>query len=234
MTRDDHAVRALPRCSFLAVMLLGSSAALQAGDNILEAYDPTLTTYVASGASAAQDIRPHYAQRSRGIDGQGLRGSGYQPDLGTYGVMETDLTFPAYVPWGIRRSFNSLQETSTPSHRDSNGPQGYNWFQNSMPELVFYDDPGDPDDDVIYLIQGAGSYSEYQRYDASSDEFRGVNGTHGVFQYAAGAGGEPDTYTLYLPSGMKMVFFGDNTASNKADWQLWKIIGTNGADVAYV
>ena len=110
---------------------------------------------------------------------------------------------------------------------DSNGYQGKNWFQTSQPEIVLYDDAVDAND-RIYLIYGADRFAEFRRANSTSDEFKGVNGAAGCFQYAAGAGSEPDTYTLTDPEGHEFVFFGFDADADPAEGQLWKILDAGG------
>ncbi len=227
-------------------------------DALLVHYDASLVTRKITSATDVQDVLPVALQRGAFLDGTSRAGSafgwmvGASPfgesmngqrswsgiDLatGSYTITTVDLALPARQPWVVGRSYNSAQTDSGSSHRDSDGYQGHNWMQMSQPELVFYDDAGSSDDDLLYLVYGADRYIEFRRRQTddtptySSTAWRAVNGGGGVIIYASGS---PDTYTYYDQRGNEAVFFGDNTASNKADWQLWKVTDAGGS-TAYV
>ncbi|MBK9189246.1 MAG: hypothetical protein IPM33_09860 [Phycisphaerales bacterium] len=153
---------------------------------------------------------------------------------GTYSPMEVDLAFPAQVPWVVGRTFNARQADSGGTHFDSNGYQGKNWFQISQPEIRLYDADSTPSTkqaaDLIYLVYGADRYVEFQRTDNDANTFRGVNGAAGVFTYEAGS---PDLYVYTDQQGNRTYFFGGNTASDRANWQVWKFVDPAG-NTAYV
>lgn len=91
--------------------------------------------------------------------------------------------------------------------------------------------------DILYLIGGADRFSEYKRVNTPvhgvGTTYKAVNGASGVFKYEAGAGSEPDTYTLHDQEGNEIVFFGFDADSGVAAGQLWKITDMAG-NVAYV
>jgi hypothetical protein len=147
---------------------------------------------IAPVATSVQDAAPLVAQRGVNVDGSrrsgGLFGAalagnpygeswnanaslggGVLLHTGTYAPLEVDLTLPAQVPWMVGRTYNARQDDG--SHHDSDGPQGYNWFQISMPEIVLYEGATD-DLDVLYIVYGADRFIEFKRHDASSDEFK--------------------------------------------------------------
>ena len=235
-----------------------SSSKAAVTDPILEIFTDSLTTYLASGASNIQDIRPQAGHRGTNLEGtyraapsqrMAIRGNpfenvwsesqvnGVRLLTGTYGIQDVDLVLPAEgFSWVIGRSYNARQETSGAAHRDSDGYQGKNWFQNSQPEIVLHEHATDDEKDVLYLVYGADRYAEYKRVDiggGTSNSFKGTNGAAGVFQYAAGTGSEPDTYTLTDQNGNEIVFFGFDGDADPAEGQIWKI--TDPADnTAYV
>ncbi|MFN0012210.1 MAG: RHS repeat-associated core domain-containing protein [Phycisphaerales bacterium] len=140
----------------------------------------------------------------------------------------TDLALPAPgFSWTVGRSHNSRQNiVTTLTHRDSNGYQGYNWFQSSQPEIMFVDGSG-TSTDTVYLVYGADRFAEFL-YKAT-DQYKGVMGNAGVFKRTSGS---PDTWVYYDQRGLKTTFFGGNTSSNRANWQLWKIEDQAG-NIAY-
>jgi RHS repeat-associated protein len=142
---------------------------------------------------------------------------------GAFTATDVDIALPAPgFSWVIGRSYSAMHDDLTdPPQYTSDGYQGFNWFQMSQPELVLYVDSVTPANSTLRLIYGADRFAEYKRTGASSNEYRGVNGATGVFQYASGS---PDTWTLYDDRGYQTVFFGGNTSSNRGNWLLWKII----------
>src|SRR5690606_18419124 len=52
----------------------------------------------------------------------------------------------------------------------------------------------------------------------------------GIVEYESGS---PDLYVYYDQNGNRTYFFGGNTSSNRADWQLWKFVDPAG-NTAYV
>jgi RHS repeat-associated protein len=231
----------------LALALLAGTPAL--GQAVLEIESSTLTAYKPTGATTGQGVRPLVANRGVHLDGtarlpslQGwmLAGNPFgerwdsslflgevRLDLGAYTPTEVDLALPAQVPWIIGRSYNGQQDNS--GHYDSDGYQGKNWYQMSQPELHFF--AGATNDlDVITIVYGADRYIEFKRIALNGTEFKSKNGAAGVIQYVSGT---PDTYVYYDQRGMKTTFFGNNTSSNRANWQIWKIEDPAG-NVAYV
>ncbi len=159
----------------------------------------------------------------------GLDDGGPQPSMngvdlvrGALRTQEIDIAMPAPgFAWRIARSYSAAQGVSG-SPMDSNGHQGRNWFQDSQPEILFYNDATDSED-MVYIVWGAAAYSEFQRV-STSNVFKGKNGTSGLVEFASGTGGEPDTWTFLNASGVEAVFF----ASGTADRQLWKITDAAG------
>jgi RHS repeat-associated protein len=146
---------------------------------------------------------------------------------GAYTPTDVDISLPAPgFSWPIGRSYGALNDDTDPN---ANSPQGYNWMQSSQAEIVFIDQ-SDNTKDTVRLMYGASAYAEFVRGSSTNNEFKGVNGASGVFKYVAGS---PDTWTYYDVSGTKAVFFGGNTASNAANWQVWKYIDAAG-NTAYV
>jgi RHS repeat-associated protein len=230
-------------------------ATISLADPILQINSDSLTTFKPTSATAVQDVRPLAVQRGVGIDGTLRAQAGFPwafaanpfeaPPVtaaldevslasGSYGSFEIDLTLPEQVPWVIGRSFNARQETSGSSHRDSDGYQGKNWFQISQPELLFHDADSNGStreaEDLMYLVYGADRYIEFKRTDDDEDTFRGVNGAAGVIEYESGS---PDLWVYYDQIGNRTYFFGDNTSSGRADWQIWKFVDPAG-NIAYV
>jgi hypothetical protein len=255
-TRPSTGSASLKLLSMLAAC---GSAWTVSADPILQTHSTSLTSYVYTGSSRVQGVRPLAIQRGVHLDGSGragsvfgwaMAGNPFEPgtggscgsgklgdialETGAYAPMEVDAAFPAQVPWIIGRTYSQVQETSTPAHQDSDGYQGKNWFQMSQPELRLYDADSNPgtkgDADIIYLIYGADRYIEFDRTAANADTFRAVNGAAGVIELEAGS---PDVYVYYDQQGNRTYFFGDDTASNVADWQLWKVVDPAG-NTAYV
>ena len=222
---------------------------------ILAIHPESLTTYLPSSATTIQDVQPQVGQRGTNLEGSFRAGpsqlmringnpfesvwrapsvSGLRLDMGTFGVQDTDIALPAEgFSWVIGRSYNARQEDSGSSHRDSDGYQGKNWFQNSQPEILLYEHATDDAKDVVYLYYGADRFAEYQRFSESSDDFKGTNGAAGIIEYTAGSGGEPDTYKLTDQHGNALTFFGFDANASPADGQIWKIVDPAG-NTAYV
>ena len=236
------------RWTSLAIALCGFGSVVHA-DQILQIYNDSLTTYLPSSGTAVQGVKPLAEQRGVGVDGTrrssgafawalagnpfeapqgGSSFGGVSLSTGGYAPMEYDLSLPAQVRWTIGRTYNSRQSSA------SNGYQGWNWFQTSQPEIAFYDHDNDSGttqaEDMVYLVFGADRYVEFKRTGSSDTTFRGVNGAAGVFQYVSGS---PDTYVYSDQNGNRTYFFGSNTASHAADWQLWKFVDPAG-NAAYV
>jgi len=222
---------------------------------VVTKFDRTLTTYTANASSASQDLFPQALQRGSGIEGrvrarvtQGFNiaanpfegawsdesVNGIQLATGTYRIEDVDVALPADIPWVVGRTYNARQDNS--GHRDSDGYQGKNWFQNSQPEIQLSEHATDDDKDVVYVYYGADRFAEYKRVylvSGTSDEFQGTNGAAGVLAYTAGAGGEPDLYTLTDNAGRVTTFFGFDGNAGAAAGQVWKITDSAG-NVAYV
>jgi hypothetical protein len=237
----------------LVAALAGSvlvSSGLVLYSKVLEVYDTSLTSYLTSAKTLVQDLRPRAEQRGVNLDGSmrsapthGLalagnpfesawRGhdshNGVRLDTGTYGPTDVDLALPAPgTPWRIGRSYNDRQDAA--GLFDSNGYAGRNWANTSQPELLLFAG-ATADLDVVYLVYGADRYVEFQRTGVSSADFKAKNGAAGAFSIAEGS---PDIWTYIDPIGTESKFFGGNTASNQANWQLWKITDQAG-NVAYV
>jgi RHS repeat-associated protein len=247
MVRIAPLARSLAHRIFPACLLLCGVAL---ADQILEIYDVSLTTYLPTGKTTTQNCRPRPEQRGVNIDGS-LRSapalpmaisgnpfeavwrghdtlSGVRLDTGTFSPTEIDISLPAPgFRWTIGRSYNARQDDS--GQFNSNGYQGYNWFQSSQPELHFYDSATNSED-TIYLVYGADRYVEFLRKSTNSNDFKGKNGAAGAFTYASGS---PDIWTYTDAVGNEIKFFGGNTSSNRANWQLWKMTDPDG-NVAYV
>src|SRR6185436_4983721 len=199
-----------------------TSLPLATTDPILEIHTDGLTTYRYTGNTPIQAIRPMAGQRGVNLDGSyraapsqrmAIQGNPFEDvwgafrvndmrlDLGTYQAQDVDIALPATgFSWVIGRTYNARQEDSGGAQRDSNGYQGYNWFQNSQPEIRFYDTIPDSKDKV-YLTYGADRWAEYRRDTSSSDViYRGTNGNAGLIQRFVDVD-EPDTYVLYDQNG---------------------------------
>ncbi|MFN7021239.1 MAG: RHS repeat-associated core domain-containing protein [Phycisphaerales bacterium] len=238
----------------VALATLWPAAAARA-DQILQTSSDSLTTYKYAGNTRVQGVRPRAEQRGVGLDGVQRAGgalpwtlagnpfesaqagealSGVRLATGAYAPMEIDLALPAQVPWMVGRTFNARQADSGGAHIDSDGYQGKNWFQISQPEIRLYDADGNAGTkqaaDLVYLVYGADRYVEFKRTDDNADTFRGVNGAAGIVEYESGS---PDLYVYYDQNGNRTYFFGGNTSSNRADWQLWKLVDPAG-NTAYV
>ncbi|MDP1662697.1 MAG: hypothetical protein Q8L55_12355 [Phycisphaerales bacterium] len=202
--------------------------------------DASLMTVTHMTRTARQDCLPLWWNRGADLEG-GIRFGGDVPaspgfssgmgaatmggiELASLGfaMSEVDMALPTNGPAVvIGRSFNHRQGADT-SVAASNGLQGYNWFQTAMPEVELWTGGGSNADDVLYLVYGANRFMEFKRTALNATTFKGINGTTGVVSYAAGNGTTTyDTYTITDQNGWSWVFWGGNTAGNKADWQLW-------------
>lgn len=229
---------------FAAAALVPAALASQ----ILEISSDSLTTYLAA-KSHVQDAKPRAEQRAVNLDGSlregstlplGIQGNpfenawrgevksnGVRLDTGTWAPLEVDLSLPATVRWTVGRTFNARAENS--GQYDSNGYQGWNWFQTSQPEIVLYDDATDTKD-TLYLVLGADRYIGFVRTGNGSDTYKAKNGAAGAFLRTSGS---PDTWAYYDPNGMVATFFGFNTTDADHAGQFWRIANANG-DTAYV
>lgn len=221
------------------------------GSPILENDSTTLTTYKPSAASKIQNVRPQVLQRGVNIDGslragvplgwslagnpfgEGWNGNArmgdVRLDLGAYAPTEIDLALPSTgLRWTVGRTYNGVQRNGG-SHFNSDGPQGFNWFQTSQPEIVFYDD-ADNTKDTVYIIYGADRFAEFVRVTSTATVFKGKNGAAGAVKYVSGS---PDTYEYSDQHNNRVYFFGFNTSSNATDGQFWKMTDPAG-NTAYV
>lgn len=236
----------------LLTMICGLATVSSASAQILEGDDDTLTASpIGLGRSRVNNLIQSPIQRGTRLDGGIVRsgtaplglaanpassswnGNGFLGDVdlssGFYSPSDVDMSLPAPgFSWTVGRSFTSKNDHATP---DSDGPQGINWMQSSQVEIVYIPDTTpDPTKDVVRLIYGAAAFVDFVRGSSTNNEFKGVNGATGVFKYVSGS---PDTWTLTDPSGMQAVFFGGNTGSNQANWQVWKYVDPAG-NTAYV
>jgi RHS repeat-associated protein len=229
--------------SALSLLLaLMATAGLAAAQQILETYNDSLTTYLPSGNSTQQGVRPLHTQRGVNLDGSlrsrpgfptHLQGNPYENawvgqqyqgdlrvDVGAYAPTDVDIALPSTgISWVVGRTYNTAQQTSGSAAMDSNGYQGYNWFQTSQPEIVLFSGAS-ADKDVLYLIYGADRFVEFQRQNSTSNQFKGKNGAAGCFDYATGS---PQVYTYTDQIGNQWAFFGFNTTSHICDGQFWKV-----------
>ncbi len=255
--RSSIAACAMRAARPLASLLLGAALVGAAqGAQILESYSASLTTYLYAGNTDVQGVRPRHDQRGVHLDGSARSGAFFgwafagnpfesgaggarlgdiRLDIGAYSPSFVDIALPASPggAWVVGRTYNGLQETSSPAHLDSDGYQGKNWFQSSQPEIRLFEGASD-DLDVVYIVYGADRYLEFQRVGESDVEFKGKNGAAGVVKFVAGT---PDTYVYFDQHGTLTYFFGGDTDSGRADWQLWKVVGaadSSGSHTAYV
>ncbi|MFO0981425.1 MAG: DUF6531 domain-containing protein [Planctomycetota bacterium] len=215
----------------------------------------SLTTYLPSGGTAVQGVRPLPGQRGISLDGSVRAGTpmgaaaagnpllssggcGSKGDhsgmlgpislsTGTYVVNDVDLALPApgVFRFVVGRSYNTRQDSS--GHLDSNGPQGKNWFQSSMMELQFYDgDANKEATDYVYLVYGADRYIEFKRVADDSNDFRATNGAAGVIVHVPDGTSEPDLFKYTDQNGNQFWFFGVDADAGSASGQLWKILDT--------
>jgi hypothetical protein len=218
---------------------------------LLEIQNTTLTSYLAA-ATSVQGVSPRVRHRGVGIDGAARSGSTHPMHLagnpfgsvwnanqslggvklatGAFAQRDVDLALPAEGPmWQIGRSFSNRQEDSSGAYTSS-GYQGQNWFQTSQPEIVVYWDTaqGTKDaDDVVYLVYGADAFLEFQRYTATSVEFKGMNGAAGMVEFVDG-GADPDLYVYTDQWGYEFRFFGFDGDAGSAAGQFWKVTDPGG------
>ncbi|MEM7229245.1 MAG: hypothetical protein AAF432_10580, partial [Planctomycetota bacterium] len=247
--------------AMLCALSASSVVCASFADQILDIDASTLTDFKPSSASGVQDILPIVEHRGVNIDGsvragstrgfrmngnpfgeswnRNLMFSGVRLDVGSFVINDVDIALPATVPWIIGRSYNALQETSGGTSRNSAGYQGVNWFQNSQPELVFYDSTDA--EDRIYLVYGADRFIEFKRVQTgsdpdtySADTFRATNGAAGMIEVSTNVSA-PDIATYYDQIGNQHAFFwiGDADIDDAKEGQFWKTTNPAG-DIAYV
>jgi YD repeat-containing protein len=243
------------RAALASLALIAGYRPISASNQILEIHDGSLTTYLPSGNTNIQGVRPLAAQRGVNIDGS-LRAAPALPmqlagnpfgevwtgkqflndvriDIGAYAPFDVDIALPSDGPrWVIGRTHNPRQENSSSTHIDSDGYQGKNWFQMSQPEILLYEHASDDAEDVVYLVYGADRFVEFQRVNDTSDDFKGKNGAAGVMVFADG-GANPDTYTYWDQNGNQVVFFGFDGDASPAEGQFWKMVDPDD-NTAYV
>lgn len=233
----------IARALWLASFALAFPCASKSWAQLLDAYSGSVTTYLPSGSTAIQDIRPMPQQRGVNMEGTQRAGGplpwalsgnpfenawlGHQMqgsmrlDLGTYSPTDIDIALPSRGgSWMIGRTYNARQETSSPAARDSNGPQGYNWQQLAAPEIILYDDATDTSD-VLYLVYGADRYIEFRRTGTGSTMYKSKNGAAGLFEFKAG-GGDPDLWIYTDQNYNQTTFFGFDVDAGVAAGQIWK------------
>jgi len=250
------------RALFVAASSIVVCAELQA-QTILTRDDGLLTDYQPQSASSVQGITPTYWQRGVQLDGAyaspslfglSLEGNPFETagaigrrhqsvDLvtGSYSASVVDISLPAPgFSWVIGRTYNGQQYDHNGIWRDSEGPQGRNWFQSSMPELVQVEadgtaaDSSKEADDLIYLVYGADRFVEFVR-SGTTDFFKATNGANAVIEVVEDAGAA-DVLELTDARGLKLTFWELNDQAHSAgaaSGQLWKV-DLNGAATAYV
>lgn len=135
---------------------------------------------------------------------------------GSFHPLETDLELPTRgLSWPIGRSFNANQFINN-NHHISHGPQGENWAQSSMPELLSADN-----DRILLIAWGADRLSAFARVDPASDTtttiYRGVQGSAGTIEHLHA---HPDLFRFTDPRGFQAVFFGDQSDVPRRLWYL--------------
>jgi len=187
---------------------------------------------------------------------------------GSYAPMSIDSNLPWAGPtWPIARSYNSQQgyffreptgyDETKKSFEEcpSYGPQGTNWFQNSMPGIVMIEmhtQGGASVPKAVKVVSGADSYLSFE-FDAvrttggtSRFVYKGVNGNSGRGEYIPGSNSTPDLFTITNRKGVSTTFFGTaagyySSTGNDAAGKIWKqtdaagrstVVGTiNGSNV---
>ena len=250
------------RTLFVAASSLAVCASLQA-QTILVRDDSLLTVYQPQGASSVQGITPTHWQRGVQLDGAyaspslfglSLAGNPFETagaidrrhqsvDLvtGSYSTSVVDIALPAPgFSWVIGRTYNGQQYDHNGTWRDSEGPQGRNWFQSSMPELIQVEadgtaaDASKEADDLIYLVYGADRFIEFVR-SGTTDFFKATNGANAILEVIEN-GSEVDVIEITDARGLKLTFWELNDQSQSAgaaSGQLWKV-DLNGMATAYV
>ena len=160
-------------------------------DQVLVHHDASLVSYLPTGSTNVQGIRPLFEQRGVYADGQ-LRASGVKGwslaansvdigwnrandslqdvvlSTGALSQTATDMALPSPgLRWVVGRTYSGVQETSGAAHQDSDGYQGKNWFQTSQPEIVFYDDDSnagtEEEEDMVLIVYGADRFLGFRR-----------------------------------------------------------------------
>jgi len=156
---------------------------------------------------------------------------------GKWAKQSVDLALPAKgFSWIISRTYNATQQRKNGADYDfvhSNGMQGYDWRQDSLPELAY-----NQTDEALYLIMNAQSYLAFGKYeeDNTSDLWVPTGSKGGAAVRSINTAGTTDieVYEVFDLSGLKMTFFGFTEAIDSTkQGQLWKIEDPAG-NVAYI
>ncbi|HED54127.1 MAG TPA: hypothetical protein ENJ00_07990, partial [Phycisphaerales bacterium] len=161
---------------------------------------------------------------------------------GKWAKQSVDLSLPAKgFSWVISRTINNTQQqiaSSIPEYTfvHSNGIQGYDWRQDSLPELAL-----NSTTDGLYLILNSQSFIAFGRSDNNQNSDLWVpTGSKGGAAVRAliGDGGSPELFTevyeVFDLTGLKMSFFGfDASINTTKQGKLWKIEDPDG-NVAYI
>lgn len=164
---------------------------------------------------------------------------------GKWAKQSVDLALPAEgFSWIISRSYNNSQQVNNgddlnPDYNfvHSNGMQGYDWRQDSIPELIENDTST-----AAYLVMNAHSYITFGPLVTSTNKTVWV--PHGSKSgaiivediYSAQDDDFYQIYEVYDLKGLKMSFFKDRLGTplnSTIQGQLWKIEDPDG-NVAYV
>lgn len=241
----------------MGAALMGPAASSPAGTGgkVLENFDGSLTSYLyANTASESQKVQPRAKQRVTALQGA-LRAPiahrmaiaanpGGDPSGAVTRINDIDLANGTWSPsivdlslempgvnWPIGRSFGHRQAAgvTSPTHVDSTGFQGTNWFQTSQLEISLHD-PAGSDDDRMYLHLGADRFAEFKRIPAGGDDFMAGQGAAGGVANTPASGGDPELYSYVDQRGTQFVFFGfdGNAQSAGVEGQLWKIVDADG------
>ncbi|MEM9372932.1 MAG: RHS repeat-associated core domain-containing protein, partial [Planctomycetota bacterium] len=162
---------------------------------------------------------------------------------GRWAKKTVDLALPAEgFSWVIGRSYNGAQwgdgdDDGDEEYVNSNGIQGWNWRQDSMPSLRLYAGSSASREDALVLVLNADSYIAFGRK-GTSDAWEAVSGKGGIARKTMVTSASQSTdyqiYEVYDLTGMKMSFFGyDSVFAGKTEGQLWKVEDPAG-NVAYV
>lgn len=120
----------------------------------------------------------------------------------------------------------------------TDGPQGFNWFQLSRPEIqINFSEAASPtNSDKVFLYLNNAKVAEFERYN-TTDTFVGVSGNTAVMTYAPkGSTSDSDisTYTIKDVAGDTYTFFGFDHDTSPQDvsqvvGQLWKAVAPDGS-----